>query len=140
MNRKLGILVSVSVLTLSLIGVNHAFAENTIKDEPTLMDIGLDKEEFHHKRHQMNPEIIKKRAEELGIETEGKDTEVLAREVHEAKILEKAKELNFRDVKRYPFTSKSQSVLYLDISLKIWEPENNNDPRILKLKELLEKE
>lgn len=94
--RKFGIYVSIVVLTLAFIGANQVFAEKGPEEEPTLMEMGLDKEEFHHKRHKMNPEIIKKRAEELGIETEGKETEVLAREIHEAKILEKAKELGIK--------------------------------------------
>ncbi|WP_175640680.1 hypothetical protein [Metabacillus schmidteae] len=96
MKRKFGIYVSIVVLTLAFIGANQVFAEKGPEEEPTLMEMGLDKEEFHHKRHKMNPEIIKKRAEELGIETEGKETEVLAREIHEAKILEKAKELGIK--------------------------------------------
>lgn len=96
MKRKFGIYVSIGLLTLTIIGGNQVFAENGPKEEQTLMEMGLDKEEFHHKRHKMNPEIIKKRAEELGIETEGKETEVLAREIHETKILEKAKELGIK--------------------------------------------
>lgn len=36
---------------------------------------------------------------------------------------------------RYPFTSKSRTILFLDLSLAIWRPTSNDDPRLLKLKE-----
>lgn len=52
--------------------------------------------------------------------------------------LSKCKNLDFKDVKRYPFTSRSQSVLYLDMSLQIWPTTDVNDPRKIKLRELLE--
>lgn len=45
----------------------------------------------HHFKH--NPEFIKKQAESLGIETDGKDTETIAKEVRETIIKQKAKEL-----------------------------------------------
>jgi hypothetical protein len=45
----------------------------------------------HHFKH--NPEFIKKKAESLGIETEGKDPETIAKEVREVIIKQKAKEL-----------------------------------------------
>ena len=54
--------------------------------------------------------------------------------------LAKATDLNFKDVKRYPFTSRSQTVLYLDLNLSIWPAESGSDKRILKLEEILNKE
>ena len=52
----------------------------------------------------------------------------------------KAKTINFKDVKRYPFTSKSQNILYLDMSLAIWPAKNKTDKREVKLYELLNKD
>ena len=54
-------------------------------------------------------------------------------------ILEKIKTLNFEDTSRYPFTSISRTILFLDMSLKIWPPEGMYDPRLKKLEEALDK-
>jgi DGQHR domain-containing protein len=51
---------------------------------------------------------------------------------------DKLSKLNIRDTSRYPFTSKSKNIFYLDMSLILWPPEKN-DARLLKLKELLNK-
>lgn len=51
--------------------------------------------------------------------------------------LNKAKELAFFDLQRYPFTSKSRSIFYYDLSLKIWPQNANNDERIAELNRLL---
>jgi DGQHR domain-containing protein len=56
------------------------------------------------------------------------------------KYLSKAKTINVEDLKRYPLTSKSRTVLYLDISLAIWPPNNKQDKRILRLHEMLNKD
>lgn len=53
--------------------------------------------------------------------------------------LVKAKGLNFADVTRYPFTSKSQTIFYLDLILTIFPNPDLNDPRKQKLNELLNK-
>ena len=53
------------------------------------------------------------------------------------KYLKKAKNINVKNLNRYPLTSKSRSILYYDISLKIWPPKNESDERKLKLKNLL---
>ena len=52
----------------------------------------------------------------------------------------KAKKINVKNLKRYPLTSKSRSILYLDLSLEIWPAKDNQDERILRLNELLNKE
>ncbi|MES2382159.1 MAG: DGQHR domain-containing protein [Bacteroidota bacterium] len=54
--------------------------------------------------------------------------------------LKKAKNINVKDLKRYPFTSKSQSIIYLDLSLAIFPPIDNSDKRVLRLYELLNKD
>lgn len=47
-----------------------------------------------HKRHfKHNPEFLKKQAESLGIETDGKDTETIAKEVRETLIKKRAETL-----------------------------------------------
>jgi len=49
-------------------------------------------------------------------------------------------DINWADTMRYPFTSKTATILYLDMSLRIWPtPFNANDQRQQKLKEALEK-
>lgn len=53
--------------------------------------------------------------------------------------LAKAKHIEFDNLKRYPFTSKSQSVLYYDLSLSIWPPHSQDDTRIHLLNEVLNK-
>lgn len=54
--------------------------------------------------------------------------------------LRKASDINFKDIKRYPFTSKSQTIFYLDLSLAIWPATDNNDERLKKLEEALNKD
>lgn len=56
-----------------------------------------------------------------------------------AKYLVKTKDLKFNDQQRYPFTSISTTIFYLDMHLKIWPAVNDNDPRVIKLKEALKK-
>ncbi len=96
MKTKFGTYMFIGALAIGMIGANHVFAEKATEGAPTPTEVDGEKEDFHHKRYKLNPEVLKKRAEEFGIETEGKDTEALAREVHEAKIIEKAKELGIK--------------------------------------------
>lgn len=51
----------------------------------------------------------------------------------------KVKSIDVENLKRYPLTSKSRSILYLDMSLLIWPPKERTDERLSKLKKLLEK-
>jgi DGQHR domain-containing protein len=51
--------------------------------------------------------------------------------------LDKVKGFDLENTQRYPFTSKSKSILYLDLSIKIWPPKNQNDERLSKLKNIL---
>ena len=53
--------------------------------------------------------------------------------------LAKCKGLDFDDQQRYPFTSISKTIFYLDMSLHIWTPLNEKDPRIIKRDEALKK-
>lgn len=53
--------------------------------------------------------------------------------------LSKCQNLNFDDQQRYPFTSVTKTILYMDMSLKIWPPTNNNDERLAKRDESLKK-
>lgn len=53
--------------------------------------------------------------------------------------LNRAKNLNLHDTQRYPFSSISKSILYLDLSLAIWQPSDELDKRKIRLRELLEK-
>lgn len=46
--------------------------------------------------------------------------------------LTKCKVLKFDDQQRYPFTSISKTIFYLDMHLHIWPPINENDDRIIK--------
>ena len=45
--------------------------------------------------------------------------------------------INVEDTLRYPFTNKTKSILYLDMSLLIKPSTTKNDPRVLKLSELI---
>ncbi|HEY4832663.1 MAG TPA: DGQHR domain-containing protein, partial [Waddliaceae bacterium] len=51
--------------------------------------------------------------------------------------LSKATDIDFEDINRFPFTSKSKNILYLDLHLRIWPPTSQNDKRIIRLKEIL---
>ncbi|MBN9485526.1 MAG: hypothetical protein BGO70_14360 [Bacteroidetes bacterium 43-93] len=51
--------------------------------------------------------------------------------------LGKATNLNFENVSRYPFTSKSRKILYYDLSLAIWPAVSDADVRISKLYSVL---
>jgi len=51
----------------------------------------------------------------------------------------KARNLDFGNIERYPFTSRSKTVFHLDLSLSIWPPKKGNDERLLKLSEILKK-
>ena len=53
--------------------------------------------------------------------------------------LTKCKSLRFDDQQRYPFTSITKTILYLDMNLHIWPPLNEKDPRIIKRDEALKK-
>lgn len=52
---------------------------------------------------------------------------------------DKFSKLKISDATRYPFTSKSKNIFYLDMSLKLRPAAGVDDPRILKLNELLKK-
>lgn len=58
---------------------------------------------------------------------------------HYAYYLKRANSLDVRNNERYPFTSKSKSVFYLDLNLAIWPPTTVDDSRVLRLNELLQK-
>lgn len=70
------------------------------------------------------------------VDEEIKEKDKFTFEVY-SNYLKKAKDLNFADQKRYPFTTKSRSILYLDMSLKIW-PAKKDDKRLVRLQQLLE--
>lgn len=53
--------------------------------------------------------------------------------------LKRIKKTNLHDTQRYPFTSISKSILYLDLNLEIWPALNEMDKRKIRLRELLEK-
>lgn len=53
--------------------------------------------------------------------------------------LTKCVNVKFSDQQRYPFTSISKTILYLDMSLLIQLPLNNEDPRMEKLNDALKK-
>lgn len=52
--------------------------------------------------------------------------------------LNKCRKLRLNDTIRYPFNNKGKKILYLDLSLAIWEynPNNTNDNRLIELKEI----
>jgi DGQHR domain-containing protein len=52
---------------------------------------------------------------------------------------DKFSKLPISDVTRYPFTSKSKSIFYLDMSLILTPSTDSSDSRLLKLKDLLRK-
>jgi DGQHR domain-containing protein len=56
-----------------------------------------------------------------------------------ADFLLKAKQLDFENQERYPFTSKTKNILYYDMSLAIWPPTDKNDLRIVQLQLELDK-
>lgn len=56
------------------------------------------------------------------------------------KFLKKATTVNVEDLKRYPLTSKSRSILYLDLNLAIWPAESISDERLIRLNELLNRD
>lgn len=45
--------------------------------------------------------------------------------------------INVQDTHRYPFTSKTKNIFYLDLSLSLWPETSPDDPRRKKLTELL---
>jgi hypothetical protein len=51
--------------------------------------------------------------------------------------LEKAKNLNFENIERYPFTSKTKLLFYLDLSVKIFPSNDVKDERLLRIQEIL---
>jgi DGQHR domain-containing protein len=53
--------------------------------------------------------------------------------------LGKSKTLKFNDQQRYPFTSISRTILFLDLHLNIWPPVDSNDDRLRRLDEALKK-
>lgn len=53
--------------------------------------------------------------------------------------LNKCKKLNFDDQQRYPFTSVSKTIFYLDMHLHIWKPIDEKDDRIRKRDDALKK-
>lgn len=53
--------------------------------------------------------------------------------------LRKCVSLDFDNQQRYPFASISKTILYLDMHLKIWIPQNNIDERLIKLNDALKK-
>lgn len=55
------------------------------------------------------------------------------------RYLIKCNGLPFDNQQRYPFTSISKTIFYLDMSIQIWPPTNNDDDRIKKLDEALKK-
>ena len=56
-----------------------------------------------------------------------------------ATFLSKAKELNFADQRRYPFSTKGKNILYLDISIAIFPIDklNSSDNRLKRLEEAI---
>ena len=54
-------------------------------------------------------------------------------------LLKKANNLDFSDTSRYPFTSKSKNIFYLDMSLSIWSDIGEMDNRREQLNLLLKK-
>ncbi|MFD2586059.1 DGQHR domain-containing protein [Croceitalea marina] len=54
-------------------------------------------------------------------------------------FLKKAKGIDFFNIERYPFTSKSRKIFYYDLNLRIWPPKNNQDERVIKLNDSLSK-
>lgn len=56
------------------------------------------------------------------------------------KYTDKFSNLKIADVTRYPFTSKSKSIFYLDMNLILKPATKLDDPRLLKLQELLKKD
>jgi DGQHR domain-containing protein len=53
--------------------------------------------------------------------------------------LSKCKDLKFDDQQRYPFTSVSKTILYLDMHLSLWRPKDESDERIKKRDDALKK-
>ncbi|MGQ2982972.1 DGQHR domain-containing protein [Flavobacterium sp.] len=53
--------------------------------------------------------------------------------------LVKTTDLEFDNQQRYPFTSVTKTILYLDMSIKIWVPTNSNDDRLQKRDDALKK-
>ena len=51
--------------------------------------------------------------------------------------LRKCIDIDFTNELRYPFGSKTKTILYLDMSLRIWPPKSNSDERIRKLDETI---
>src|SRR4051794_272953 len=90
-------------LLLGLLGPVQAFAATQETGEST----GVHGHHQDHYRH--NPEFIKKQAESLGIKTDGKDTETIAKEVWQAMIKKRAEELGI-DTKGKDFDKLKKEV------------------------------
>jgi DGQHR domain-containing protein len=65
------------------------------------------------------------------------ESEKVNSEKYESYLEKTKKIINVQDLKRYPLTSKSRTILYLDLNLAVWPAKNIQDPRILRLNELL---
>ncbi|MEW8987995.1 MAG: hypothetical protein AB2401_13540, partial [Bacillus sp. (in: firmicutes)] len=78
-------------LVFGLLGSVQALAATEEKVEVESKEAHAHKGHFHH-----SPEFLEKKAKELGISTEGKDSETIATEVREAMIKKKAEELGIK--------------------------------------------
>lgn len=94
MKKKFVPFLMVSALTFGFISVESTFAA----DEIPQSELKQHSEEVHNhdKDHRMKLEYLQKRAEELGITTEGKDKKQLLKEIHEKIVIEKAKQLGIK--------------------------------------------
>lgn len=61
----------------------------------------------------------------------------ISKEIFRDKYLQKINSLNITDVNRYSFNQRGKKYFYLDMSLKIFPPESNDDSRVKELKSLL---
>jgi DGQHR domain-containing protein len=72
------------------------------------------------------------------IEKRPSDSNLVSKQYYQS-LLSKATSINFENLERYPFTSRTSSILYLDLSLAVFPSPNPDDPRKIKLKEYLGK-
>lgn len=72
------------------------------------------------------------------IEKRPSDSDLVSKEYYQ-RLLSKANSINFENLERYPFTSRTSSILYLDLSLAVFPSPNPDDPRKIRLREYLGK-
>lgn len=69
----------------------------------------------------------------------GDEDKLFAKDFYKAILLRVKNKVNFDDLERYPFTSKTKLLLYLDLSIAAFPPSNATDLRLIQRDDALRK-